>query len=203
MRLACHDYNWIPYAHQHGETLELERVLAEVVEAGYEGVEFSRHPMELDDPARSRRLLEKSGLTLTGLSLFYKNEPGLFETVKQNTRLLAEMGGKLAVFFARVDWDAPMPDDMPYRSTVELADGLAAFAATLGLDTVFHNHLGTSLETPDPRTASASTSGTGTSPGDCRNTVVVGGNSVCPSGNGASTNWQASQKARFRKRLPR
>ena len=148
MRIACHDYNWLPYAGAHGEELDLERVLGEVADAGYEAIEFSRHPMELADPQRSRRLLEKFGLTLTGLSIFYKDAPGHWAEVLENTRVITELGAPLVVFFCNVDWAAPRKDDVPFNSTVELAEGFAEYAAGLGLDTVFHNHLRTNLETP-------------------------------------------------------
>jgi len=148
MKPACHDYNWIPYAHHNDLKLDLEWVLAEVAEAGYEAVEFSRDPMELDDPARSRRLLEKFGLTLTGLSLFYRDAPGNWAKLRQTTSAAAELGAPFAVFFCSVDWTAERQDDIPFGSTDELAEGFAEMAADLGLDAVFHNHLGTSLETP-------------------------------------------------------
>ena len=150
MRVACHDYNWIPYARQQGEKLSLERVLAEVAEAGYDAVEFSKHPMELDDPAATARHLDKFGLKLTGMTILFKGEPGELEQAKRHARILADLGGDTAVFFDRIDWGeggTALPG--PYRSTVELADAFAEFAASLGLDTTFHNHLGTNLETAE------------------------------------------------------
>ena len=151
MRVACHDYNWIPYLHRKGEKPDLERVLAEVVEAGYEAVEFSRHPMELDDPERTRTLLEQFELKLLGMSMTFKGQPGELARMKEHARVLASWGAEMAVFFDSIDWDSEASKTAvgPYGSTVELADAFAEFAATLGLDTVIHNHLGTNLETSE------------------------------------------------------
>ncbi|HUW58194.1 MAG TPA: TIM barrel protein [Planctomycetota bacterium] len=151
MRVACHDYNWIPYAHRQGETLDLEHVLAEMVEAGYDAVEFSRHPMEMDDPERTRKLLAHFGLKLVGMSMTFKGNPGELETLTEKMRVLVSWEGERVVLFDGIDWDAPTAVEAagPYHGTVELAEGVAEFAASLGLDTVIHNHLGTNLETPE------------------------------------------------------
>lgn len=151
MRVSCHTYNWIPYAHQKRVSLDLEDVLTEVVDAGYEAVEFSRHPMELDDPKRTLALLKRFRLKLTGMSVTFKGRPGELETLREQTRILASWDGERVVFFDGVNWDAPgAPGAVgPCHGTVELAEYFAEFADSLGLDTVMHNHLGTNLETPE------------------------------------------------------
>jgi len=125
-------------------------VLAEVAETGYDAVEFSRHPMETDDLARTRRLLDRFGLDLAGMSLTYRDRPGCFEAMKEHARVLADLGGSCAVWFSTVNWDEGIVnDDVAFTGPAELADAFAEWAAELGLFTAFHNHLGTSLETPE------------------------------------------------------
>jgi inosose dehydratase len=150
LRPAVHTFNWIPWAHRQKVTLDIERVLLEVREAGFDAVEFSRVPMELDDTARTVRLLEKLGITLAGMSFTYKGLPGTWQELKDHARVLADLGGKAAVFFDSTDWQklAPAGTDSGLHDTVQAAEMFAEFAATLGLYTAYHNHLRTNLETP-------------------------------------------------------
>jgi len=147
IRVGCHDFNWIPYASKRGETLDLERVLAELVQAGYEAVEFSAVPFETDDPARTAELLRKYGLELTGMSFSYRGEENALEILKGRARLLAEWGGRVGVFLdgsGRRRKRELTEDD--FREIGQLAGAVAEYAASLGLDTVVHNHLGTIVE---------------------------------------------------------
>ncbi len=149
MRAAAHTFNWIPWAGGRNEKLDLDRILAEVREAGYEAVEFSRADFELADPARSRRLLEKHSLVLSGMSFSYKGQPGQWQQLKDHARALADMGGKVAVFFDTTDWKVVGPAglDSGLSGPAEAAEAFAEHCARLGLIVSFHNHLRTNLET--------------------------------------------------------
>lgn len=147
MKVACHDFNWLPWAKRTGWRPDLERVLDEVVAAGYLGVEFSGHPMELEDLERTKRLLAKFDLALVGMSFTFADMvERTMQEMKERARILADLGGRKVVLFDGTDWNSAKGKG-PYSSTVELADGFAEFAATLGLDTVIHNHLRTNVET--------------------------------------------------------
>ena len=86
------------------------------------------------------------------MSVTYKGVPGKegsLENMKEDARKLVEMGGSMAVLFSQA-WIKGGPEEkIPYGNVSELADGFAEFAATLGLDTTFHNHLGTDVQSPE------------------------------------------------------
>ena len=150
IRVAVHTFNWIPWAGKRSEKLDIERVLAEVLEAGYEAVEFSRAEMEIADPARTVRLLRDYSLTLAGMSFTYKGLPGTWQQLKDHARILADLGGEVAVFFDSTDWKAlgAAGSDAGLHGSVEAAEAFAAHCEPLGLRVAFHNHLRTNLETP-------------------------------------------------------
>jgi len=151
IRIGCHTYNWLPYLQKQHREPDPEQILREIADAGFEAVELSGHPKELDDRAKMKRLLGKLRLKCVGMSFhFGGSSPGM-EEAKKKARVLADFGAEKAVLFDATDWQAAKPAsiDGPYRSTPELMDAFAEFVATLGLDAVMHNHLRTNLETPE------------------------------------------------------
>jgi inosose dehydratase len=150
IRVACHTFNWLPFLQKQGRTPDIETILNEVADAGYDAVELTGAPMEIDDPAKTARLLQKLHLQPAGMSFHFRAAaPGLDEP-KRRARILADLGAKVAVLFDATDWQAAssVAAYAPSRSTPELLDAFAEFVASLGLDAVVHNHLRTNLETP-------------------------------------------------------
>jgi len=149
IRLACHTFNWLPYLQKQGRPPDIETILGEIASAGYDAVELTGAPMELDDPARTRTLLRKVRLQAVGMSFHFRAAaPGMDEP-RRRAQILADLGAGFAVLFDATDWQAASSAVYaPYRATHELLDGFAEFVAALGLDAVVHNHLRTNLETP-------------------------------------------------------
>jgi inosose dehydratase len=149
IRVACHTFNWLPYLQKQHRVPDIETILREVADAGYDAVELTGAPMEIDDPAKTARLLCKLRLQPVGMSFHFRAaDPGLDEP-KRRARILADLGARFAVLFDATDWQAPSAAAYaPCRSTHDLLDAFAEFAAPLGLDAVVHNHLRTNLETP-------------------------------------------------------
>ena len=149
IRLACHDYNWIPYSRDTIDQWPLERILEEVVEAGFQAVEFSAIPREMDDPARTAELLRKFGLKLVGMTLSFKGEENAKEILRGKARFLADLDADLMVFMAGAGLRRK-PGGLTEQDFKEIG-GLAArlmdYGRSLGLDLVVHNHLGTLVET--------------------------------------------------------
>jgi len=151
MRVGCHDFNWIPYLGKQGQDVDLEPILEEVVAAGFDAVEFSGMPLEMAEPERTAALLKRLGLGLIGMTVAYHGQETPEETLKQKVRFIAELGGTLAVFMAGAGRRRKKPDlaEEDYRETGTVAEKLAEYAASLGVDTVVHNHLGTVVETSE------------------------------------------------------
>jgi inosose dehydratase len=150
LRIAAHDYNWLPYSSGKEAEWPLERILEEVAAAGYTAVEFSDTPRERQDPAKTARLMEKFKLKLTGMSCLYRGEPDAETIMQEKARFIRDMGGDMVVLFDAARWSGPKPpvtDDLLKR-LAEVSDRMTDYARSIGLDASMHNHLNTAVETP-------------------------------------------------------
>jgi sugar phosphate isomerase/epimerase len=129
-----------------GQTPDLEAVLGQISEAGYEGVEFISIATDwLGTPARLRRLIDRHGLE--PVCLFGSVEVGAAEAecaqLERQRRLIeytAEVGAPVYAFLGgkRVHQRFPTEDEL--RRLGELGEKLVDHAAPLGLTVVYHAH---------------------------------------------------------------
>lgn len=140
-------------------------VLDEIAEAGYNGTELGDYGFLPTDPAHLREELAARGLAMLGSFLLAAlHDPtahGRAESeALRNGRLVAATGGRYLVLCqagdeprerhaGRVTRDLELTPEQ-WRAAGQGANRIARTVRDeLGLDTVFHHHAGTYVETPD------------------------------------------------------
>jgi len=142
-----------------GGEIPFEQCIREMSEAGYAGCELGgKFPK---DPAALRAALEPLGLELASgwISLYFTDPAREAETLAAfdaHARLLAAMGSKVVVVCEcggsvqsgplAVSAARPRFDDGDWRRLVAGLHRIGRVARDLGLDVVYHHHMGTGIQ---------------------------------------------------------
>jgi inosose dehydratase len=153
-----------------GPAIGFERMLDELVAAGYHGTELGDYGYMPTDPARLRAALEERGLTLLGGFVGVElRRPGVVaearEAVLRVARLMAAAAPPRAPLLILADADGRDPVRALHAGRIEPSQALPAadlrrfvrqveevasvVAGETGLATAFHPHAGGWIETPD------------------------------------------------------
>lgn len=141
-----------------------ERVLDEIADAGYAGVELGPLGYFPTDPAALRAELDRRGLALSaGVVMEVLHDPATTDAVVAKARdiceLLEPLGTDRLVLIA--GWTpsrvatagrpaaAEPLDATAWRRLVDTTERVAEVAAATGITTAFHPHAGTDVETGD------------------------------------------------------
>ena len=147
-----------------GRTQTFDSVLDEMVSAGYRGTELGPWSFFPTDPKRLMTELSRREMCLIGAFVpIQLADPERYsmgrESAIRTARLLAECGAPVLVLAdamyecrmavaGRVVEQTVGLDDRTWTSATKLLETIAADVKALGLQTVFHHHAGTHVETP-------------------------------------------------------
>jgi inosose dehydratase len=161
MRIATAPVNWNnPDVPEYRPWLTYQRMMDEFVEAGYDATEWG--PGMPEDPAELRTALDARGLEMVGafVGLPFRDADRYDEAMERGLAIahrLHATGGRLLIAAEAGDdrrrGEAGHVDESRGLSSEQwrnLADGLHDLAdriAPLGMSVVFHNHVGTYVET--------------------------------------------------------
>jgi len=162
VRISTAPVNWNnPDVPEYREWLPYERMMDEFVEAGYEATEWG--PGMPEDPALLRSELDRRGLTMVGafVGLGFRDaarHDAEMAKAMAIARRLHATGGRLLVAAdagderrrgeaGHVDESRGLTGEQ-WRDLARGLHGLADNLAPLGMSVVFHNHVGTYVETP-------------------------------------------------------
>jgi inosose dehydratase len=161
MRIATAPVNWNnPDVPEYRPWLPYERMMDEFVEAGYDATEWG--PGMPEDPAELKAALDARGLEMVGafVGLPFRDKDRYDEAMERGltiaTRLHAT-GGRLLIAAeagddrrrgeaGHVDESRGLTDEQ-WRNLANGLHDLADRIAPLGMSVVFHNHVGTYVET--------------------------------------------------------
>lgn len=140
-----------------------ERVMDEIAATGYYGTELGPYGYFPTDPATLRRALAQRRLALGSafvpVDITGADPEVALEEARTAGRLLAAMGVSQLIL-ADADHSEraatagrpgaqPQLTDSQWRQAAQLVEWIARDLAGLGLQVVFHHHVGTYVETPD------------------------------------------------------
>jgi len=161
MRIATAPVNWNnPDVPEYRAWLPYERMMDEFVEAGYDATEWG--PGMPEDPQELKVELDKRGLEMVGafVGLPFRDKDRYDEAMERGLTIanrLHAAGGKILIAAEAGDdrrrGEAGHVDEangLTDEQWKNLAQGLHALAdriAPLGMSVVFHNHVGTYVET--------------------------------------------------------
>lgn len=161
MRIATAPVNWNnPDVPEYREWLPYPRMMDEFVEAGYDATEWG--PGMPEDPVELKEALDARGLDMVGafVGLGFRDAGRHAEEMSRAmaiARRLHATGGRLLIAAeagddrrrgeaGHVDESAGLTDEQ-WANLVRGLHGLADNLAPLGMSVVFHNHVGTYVET--------------------------------------------------------
>jgi inosose dehydratase len=161
MRIATAPVNWNnPDVPEYRPWLPYERMMDEFVEAGYDATEWG--PGMPEDPAQLKVELEKRGLEMVGafVGLPFRDKDRYDEAMERGLTIahrLHATGGKLLIAAeagddrrrgeaGHVDEANGLTDEQ-WKNLAQGLHDLADRIAPLGMSVVFHNHVGTYVET--------------------------------------------------------
>lgn len=138
-----------------GYQLPVERVLAEMADAGFSHTELGAFGYLPTDPAMLRRTLGHHGLSLLGGFVpLVLHDLGQAESTRAEANRWAELiaggGGQFFVTCAvshRDDWRQDPLSDSQWAMLCASLEGIEQIAADHGLHQVFHSHFGAVVET--------------------------------------------------------
>ncbi|MBI4530552.1 MAG: sugar phosphate isomerase/epimerase [Candidatus Latescibacteria bacterium] len=137
------------YSSLRWQTPDLERVLASVMEAGWEGWELRQSLDWLGSARRVRRISSQAGLPVavvvgTGISLDGNRE--IKERNKRRIDFAAEVEADAFMFMGAGRPYGRPPTDDEIMALAEFSDELADYAAQYSLDVCYHIHTGTTID---------------------------------------------------------
>jgi inosose dehydratase len=155
----------------HGPAIDADRMLDELVAAGYHGTELGDYGFMPTDPVRLREALHRRGLTLLGGFVAVElRRPGVVaeagDEVLRVARLMAAAAGPAraplliladasgrdpmrALHAGRISPSQALPAAELRRFARQAEEVARLVAAETGLATAFHPHAGGWIETPD------------------------------------------------------
>ena len=162
MRIATAPVNWNnPDVPEYRAWLPYQRMMDEFVEAGYDATEWG--PGMPEDPAELKAELDKRGLDMVGafVGLGFRDAGRHDEEMAKAmtiARRLHATGGRLLIAAeagddrrrgeaGHVDESRGLTDEQ-WRNLAEGLHDLADTLVPMGMRVVFHNHVGTYVETP-------------------------------------------------------
>lgn len=162
MRIATAPVNWNnPDIPEYRAWLPYERMMDEFTQAGYDATEWG--PGMPEDPAELKVQLDRRGLEMVGafVGLPFRDADRYDEAMERGltiARRLHATGGRLLIAAeagddrrrgeaGHVDETRGLTDEQ-WRNLARGLHDLADAIAPMGISVVFHNHVGTYVETP-------------------------------------------------------
>lgn len=143
-----------------GAHIPTEQILREAAEIGFEGIE-NGHRWPQDDPEALKQLLGGYGLDFVSgwhsLNLLTRSVADEKAAIKPHLDKLTHNGCKVCIVCETSNsvqgQDVPLSEKAVLSATemtefCAKVEELAAFTAELGIDLVYHHHMGTVVETP-------------------------------------------------------
>jgi sugar phosphate isomerase/epimerase len=113
---------------------DLPRVISEIADCGYQGVEIGARHLDLKSPARIKRLLSESSIKLVGLHTD-KSCLGAEES-----RCGFKKGREILNSLVELEGDYLIISGQPSRLEVKNLEQLGLYAERVGLKVCYHNH---------------------------------------------------------------
>lgn len=137
------------YSSLRWQTPDLEKMLSEMREAGWEGWEMRQSLDWIGTPKRVREICRRVGIKLAiivarGISL--DQEPIMLEQNKRRIDFAAEVEADGFMFMGGAKPKDRAVNDADIQALVELSDELADYASQYKLDVSYHIHTGTTID---------------------------------------------------------